>query len=522
MKLRDVVLVFNLLTFWIPTGPAFAQKAKRRTLQVRVTAAPVTLDWNGQATLAEAPYVLNLQEGLYSFEYPNPRLAPAVASGVKKSKDLREYTFKIRDDARWSDGRAVTAQDFVDSWMRLLSPQSTSIYVYYLFDIENAKEFNSGKMKPGDTVGIQAKDEKTLVVKLKRPLQSWEVNTAFWPLFPIRRDQIEKYGSHWWRAGILLSNGPYTFESYEPGKRVVFKRNPHYHRHQSNVDQIDFQVVIDSSDALKKYESGQFQLLVGLPTQLYPTLSKRRDFQWIEFRRIYLFGLNLKKYPMTNRDFRLAFLHSIDRKSLAEGTASIFKLSSTLIPKGLPGSDRPASLDLNVAKAREHLKKSGVNLGPDFKIQLLTEIAEPFQSTAKKIQSQIQKNLGIKVEVSALPNEQYSTYMNLGEYDGTLLSWTAKVLSPQDFLLPYSGDASQNRMHFLNPTFDQWIYDGMKAPQHDERATAYFNAQKTVSIDEAIMIPLFTELRGVLIRPKTENAYFNHMGVPLLKDIRIP
>lgn len=494
-----------------------------KVLNVRVTSAPVTLDWNGQATLAEAPYILNLQEGLFTYEfYHGQKLVHGAAQEVRKSKDFKEYTFKIREDAKWSDGRQVFAQDFVDSWLRLLSPQSTSIYVYYLFDVVNAKEFNAGTVTSSDSVGVKAVDDRTLVVKLKRAMPNWEVNTAFWPLFPIRKDRIEKYGNNWWRAGILTSNGPYIFESYEVGKNIVFKRNPHYHRHRSNVDEISFQIVVDHEQALKKYEANYFSFLVGLPISSYAKLSKRKDFQWISFQRINLFGLNLEKFPMTSKDFRLAILHAIDRRKLVADSGNLYQESDTLIPRPLAGSEKPAFIDYDPKKAKEYLKKSGIVIDKKLKVRLLTEIVEPFQSMARKIQGMLQKNLGIQVEVAALQNQDYSTYMNLGDYNGTLISWTAKVLSSQDFLLPYSGDASQNRMHFVNPGFDQWIYEGMRVTTDRERAAAFHQAQKVVSVDEAIMTPLFTEKRGVLVNPRVQHVYFNHMSVPILKDARMP
>ena len=109
--------------------------ASAKTLNVRMTDAPVTLDWNGPSTMLEAPLILNLCEGLFSYEYPSRKLVPAIAESLTKSKDSTEYTFKIRKDAKWSDGKPIVAQDFVDAWLRLLSPQSTSIYIYYLFDL---------------------------------------------------------------------------------------------------------------------------------------------------------------------------------------------------------------------------------------------------------------------------------------------------------------------------------------------------------------------------------------------------
>jgi oligopeptide transport system substrate-binding protein len=515
-------LLLIALAFTVPASSPAQPLSRTKILNVRVTSAPVTLDWNGQATLAEAPYILNLQEGLFTYEYyQTQKLVHGVAQEVRKSKDFKEYTFKIRDDAKWSDGRQVYAQDFVDSWLRLLSPQSTSIYVYYLFDVVNAKEYNAGTVTTAESVGIKAIDDRTLVVRLKRSMPNWEVNTAFWPLFPIRKDQIEKFGNNWWRAGILITNGPYTFDSYEVGKSIVFKRNPHYHRHRSNIDEISFQILVDNDQALKKYEAGTFPFLVGLPTSSYAKLSMRKDFKWIEFRRINLFGLNLDKYPMTNKDFRMAVLLGLERKKLLEGTGDLFRESPTLIPAPLPGSEKPAVIETDIAKAKEHLKKSGVVLDKKLKIRLLTEIAEPFQSMAKKIAAQLQKNLGLSVEVAALQNQEYTTYMNLGDFSATLISWTAKVLSPQDFLLPYSGDAKSNRMHFTNPFFDQWIYEGMRVTADRDRSAAFFQAQKVVSIDDAIMTPLFTEKRGVLIHPEFQHIYFNHMGVPILKDARM-
>lgn len=113
-----------------------------KSINIHLPDSPATLDWNGMVTNPEAPIIHLLQEGLYGFDPVTGKLVPQLAAGVKKSKDLKEYTFTIRKDARWSDGIPVTAHDFVDSWLRLLSPQSTSLYLYYLNDVEGARAYH--------------------------------------------------------------------------------------------------------------------------------------------------------------------------------------------------------------------------------------------------------------------------------------------------------------------------------------------------------------------------------------------
>jgi oligopeptide transport system substrate-binding protein len=277
---------------WVLALLTFASLCEAKTLNVRLIDPPTTLDWTGQSTFAEAPLILSLCEGLFTYDYSTKKLIPGLAASLKKSKDLTEYTFEIRKDAKWSDGRAIYAQDFVDAWLKLISPQSTSIYSYYLFGVSNAREYNSKQIKATDAVGIKAVSDRTLVVKLKRPAQNWEANTAFWPLFPIRKDLMEKLGTNWWRAGVLVSSGPFIFDSYETGKKAVFKRNPHYRRSTSNVDEIDFHFIADHDEALKKYESNFFPFLGNLSARIIQERVKRSDYQPVRLLRHFLIAVD--------------------------------------------------------------------------------------------------------------------------------------------------------------------------------------------------------------------------------------
>jgi len=476
------------------------------TLKTRMTSSPMTLDWTGQGTVNDAPLIVNLCEGLFDFAYPSEKLVPALASSVKKSKDLTEYTFQIRDDAKWSDGRAIYAQDFVDSWQRLLSPQATSIYSYYLFDLLNAREYNSKKITSFDEVGVHATHDRTLVVKFSHPMSNWEVTTSFWPLFPVRKDLIEKFGNNWWRAGTLASSGPFVFSSFEPGKKAILKRNPFYKNALSNVDTVEIDFNSDQEDAEKKYQDGVYPFISGIRAEKY---ASNREYHSIPLLRHYIIAINTERFPFNNKFFRLALLSSIDRSKMLPAEYSQFTKATQLIPPALFTSKEDLSVHYDPKKAKEYLQKSGIIVGKAFRISFLTGITEPFYGVSKKIAAQIENTLGIPVDLLAFKSQEYETFSGLGEYNMLMSSWTAKVRSPRDFLLPYSGGYSvHNRTHFNSSEYDQAI------DQDD-----FKKAQSILSKENAAIQPLFFEDTGFLSHPTIKNIYFDHRGFPLFKDV---
>ena len=518
-------LKFGIAAFLMTAGVAavFAESkspsSSPRILNVRLAGPPVTLDWNGQAGLGEAPIVVNLAEGLYGYEYPSNKLVPAIAASVEKSKDLKQYTFKIREDAKWSDGRPIYAQDFVNAWLKVLSPQSTSIYAYYLFDLENGEDYNNGKVTSADAVGVKATADRTLVVTLKRPNQSWETNTAFWPFFPTRNDLEKKFGTNLWRPGVLVSSGPFIFDSSEQGKKAVLKRNPYYTRAKTNVDEIDFYFVLDGAEAFKKFQEGFFPFLNNLPYTQMGTASKRPDYHEIPLYRHHVIALNTEKFPLSNKEFRLAVLSAIHPEDLLPKGVPSLKVAKTLIPPPFTGSKKPTSTAFDLTAAKEHLKKSGIVMSKNMSIRILTSISEPYLSIGKAVQKQLKEGLGLQTELAALQNQEYTAYMNLGDYNASIITWTAKVLSPQDFLFPYSARADHNRIKVGTTFYDQWIQEGVQATNPKIAEESFFKAQEFISQNEAALNPLFFETGAYLKGPKIKNLYFNHQGIPVLKDV---
>ena len=497
----------------IPVGAGAA------SLRFPVPDAPATLDWTGTVTTTEAPVIQMIAEGLYRYEYPSGKLVPAMAESVKKSADLKKYVFQIRKDAKWSDGRSVYAQDFVESWMRVISPYGTSLYNYYFFDIVNAEDFRKKRITEADKVGIRAKGDHELEVEFKRPVANWEANTTFWPFYPVRKDMIEKYGGNLWRAGILPSNGPFVADSLEPGKKLNLKRNPHYPRGVSNLDTVEVHFEQDATAILEKYRNGFYAFLPNPKSDQIKGYQGKPDLKHPRIYRNHVLVSNALKFPMNNRSFRKAVFRAIDRIRIRKAASFPGRIANGLIPHPLPGSAKSLAPDYNLIQARKSLKDSGLVFGPTFKLRILTRIDPANVSVGKEVQEQLQKGLGINVDLAALHEREFSLFANIFDYDIILVGWSAKVPTPEDFLRPYGKTASNSRLKFDSPYFQQWVEEGMQAKRPKDSTRAFEQAQRHYLTEEFVMLPLLDEEYSILQHSWVRNLEFNHVALPLVSGV---
>jgi oligopeptide transport system substrate-binding protein len=498
-------------------GILLVRSAGAETMGFPLPDAPATLDWTGGVTTTEGPVVHLIAEGLYRYDHSG-KLVPGIAESVERSKDLKEYTFHLRKNAKWSDGVPVLARDFVNGWLRVLSPGSSSLYNFYFFDIENALEYYKKNLRDGDRVGVRAKDDHTLVVRLVRPVRNWEATTAFWPLFPVRKDVIDQRGSAAWKAGVLPSSGPFVLTSVE-GKGLELKRNPFYPKSRSNVDRVLVSFDRDSASVLEKFNQGDYAFVPNPGEELWKRFQGTGSLREFPILRNRVLVSNAEKYPMSSRDFRRAVFLSIDRSKLLVKSGLRALLSKNMIPPPLPGSDSSLVPAFNPADARQALKKAGVVPGKGFRIRILTRIDPSDVALASEIQEQLQQHLGITVEVEALHEKDFGMYANMSEYDLILVGWSAKVRAPEDFLRPYSTLASNSRLRFKSSVYLQHLEEGMGAASARDSQDSFRKAQLEYLENEMVMMPLLDEKLVVLLNPTLKNLSFNHMGFPVLTDV---
>ena len=248
-----------------------------RALRISVATEPSTLD-PARADDATATYLLpNLWEGLTRFDAPR-EVESGIAEMWSFSTDLRTVTFTLRDDAFWSDGAPVVAADFVFAWRRLLDPATESEHASLLFDIVNAEEVNSGDLPPL-SLGVEAPNPRTLVVRFDAPALDFPRVSALPPTVPLREDVVRRYGARWSEPQNLVVNGAYRIARYQSDYCVTLEANPDYFRGPPDMVTVQLFVIPNGGTALALFERGDLDMVFGLSPVAVSHYSGERTYR---------------------------------------------------------------------------------------------------------------------------------------------------------------------------------------------------------------------------------------------------
>ncbi|RGX05206.1 ABC transporter substrate-binding protein [Paraclostridium sordellii] len=225
----------------------------------------------------------NVMEGLVRVDLKN-ELIPGMAESWEKSSDAKTWTFKIRPDAKWSNGDPVTAHDFEYAFIRNLTPETACEYAYVMYDIRGAEDFNLGKTKDSSSVGVKAIDDHTLEVKLNRPVNYFDQLMAFPVFFPVNQKVVETYGDDYGTSkDNLVFNGPFVMNSWKIEDQYGLKKNEKYWDNKTvNLDKVNFKVVKDINAAVNLYETGEIDKVV-LASEHVDKYKDSKEFKTIKY-----------------------------------------------------------------------------------------------------------------------------------------------------------------------------------------------------------------------------------------------
>jgi oligopeptide transport system substrate-binding protein len=220
-KRRWPVLVLVVVSLVGGVGEA----AQEQVFRINNMVEPESLDPGVVTGVPEHRIIANLFEGLATNDPKDLSPQPGMARSWTIAKDGLTYTFSLRD-ATWTDGRKVTASDFVYAWERVLNPKSAAKYAQQLFYLKNGEEYNKGKVTDFGQVGVKALDDKTLQVTLRAPTPYFLFLTTFYTLYPVPHWAIEAHGKDWVKPGKIVSNGAFRLASWVPQRELVLEKNP--------------------------------------------------------------------------------------------------------------------------------------------------------------------------------------------------------------------------------------------------------------------------------------------------------
>ncbi|EMG27462.1 oligopeptide ABC transporter oligopeptide- binding protein [Listeria fleischmannii 1991] len=472
-------------------------------------------------------------EGLYYLD-KDDKTQPGVAAGdPEMNEDQTVYTIKLRDDAKWSDGSQVTAQDFVYAWQKMVNPATGAEYAV-IFDgiVKNATDIISGKKKPED-LGVKALDDTTLEITLEQPVPYFHSLLTFQPFYPQKEEYVKKQGDNYAKdSEHMIYNGAFVMKDWNnTSKTWKFEKNDKYwNKKDIKVDKINVQVVKEPGAAVNLYNTGKLDRAT-LTGDYAKQKSSDPDYQtdleafvyYLKFNQI----LDGKDTLFKNANARKAFALVLNKEQLVD---TVLGNGSKAINGFVPGEftfnpetdedfrKESGSLQKTDQKAaKEYWAKAKEELGIDkISIELLADDQDFNKKSSEFIQNALQSNLdGVTIKIKTVP---YKSRLQLDEnkdYTLQLTRWGPDYQDPITFLNIQTTNNNYNRANYSNKEYDALLAkaSGELATKPEERWNTMIQAEK-VLLDDAGIAPLYQSGTAVLQKPNVTGVVHHLFGAP--------
>lgn len=502
---------------------------RRQILHLGNFADPSDLDPHTNLGVPESRILNALFEGLTTLDPKTLEPIPAAAERWEKSADSRTWRFFLRRDGKWSNGDPVTAEDFVWSVKRMLTPSVASGYANMTFAIANAKEYQTKVITDFSQVGVKALDPYTLEFSLKDPTPAWPSICTIYVLFPVHRATLEKFGgdknrsSSWTRAGNHVSNGPFLLKDWRIGTVVTVAANPHYHSAaEVRLREIRF-YPMDSADTEERmFRAGQLHATAEVPlAKLDGYRAKDPHLVRITpYFGTYYFDLNNSRPPLNDVRVRRALALTIDRTAICEQISRGGQTPAySFVFPGVAGYQLGARLEGSAEEARQLLAEAGFPGGKGFpQLELLFNTSEAHRPIAEAMQQMWKRELGIDIR---LANQEWKVYLNArrtGDYDIARAGWIAFFPDPDQFAHLLHSKSGNNYTRWGNADYDRILEESQRTPTDEERFKL-IQQLDAIFVREVPLIPLYFYTRIFLLRPEVKGWPPNAQDFRRYRDI---
>lgn len=440
-----------------------------------------------------------LFEGLISYDEASNSI-PGIAESWEVSEDGTQYTFKLRQEAVWSDGVPVTANDVVYSWLRELAPETASPYAWFpCMFLQGASEYNAGEAD-ASVVGIRALDDYTFQMDLIGPLPYVIGALEHYSFAVVPRHAIEKYGDAWVLPENFVGNGPYTLKEWTPQSRIVVEKSETYwDKDNVAIDEIIFYASDDDVTNYNMYLNGEVDWLTAVPSEQLDSAKMRADYQVAPQLSTYYYTIQTEKAPFDNVLVRKALSYAIDRQTLVDQVTKAGQIPAWGIVPEMVGYDPLQAEYEGEAKdmydpdlAQQLLAEAGYPNGVGFPtFNLLYNTNEGHKLIAEFVQQQWKENLNIDVQ---LENQEWATYLanrNAGNFEVARAGWVGDYQDPNTFLDMFITGAGMNGGRYSNETYDVLINEAARMPAGADRFEVLKTAEDILINQDQAIIPFY-------------------------------
>jgi len=468
--------------------------------------------------------------GLTDFSRNNYEPIPELAKQWFVSADGLNYTFVLRDDVVWTDGKQVTAYDIEWAIKRNNDPKTNAPNVSYLHILKNAKKIFNGKIKDKDAIGIKVIDNFKIRFTLEHPAPYFP-GLAGLPIFrPLPRHILEKYGDQWTDIDKIVTNGSYKIVARDKGKVVILRKNPEYYESEKvSIPEVRYNIIADSLLGLLLYQTNEIDMMgssfLNLPiSKIYDIQSNpalNNQYKEAPMLLFHSFLFNTKNPPLDNILIRKAIVASIDRelikKMILKGS---FEIGKTItVPQSQEEKDYFSRIGINFSpvNANKWLSDAGYPGGkglPD--IHLITNKSKANTAIALAIRDSLLYYANINIVVKALSWKEYiSVLSNPGSQNWHMirLGFTADYPDPNNWLNDLFYIITNNKNEgWNNLEYTNMIQSASREQNPDKRKMFFERAEEILCNDECVISPLFYEKGIFLVNPRVKNWYYMAIG----------
>jgi oligopeptide transport system substrate-binding protein len=468
----------------------------------------------------------DLYEGLTAVDASGlPVLAAADRCDI--SGDGRTYRFHLRPRARWSNGDAVVAEDFVAGWRRLVDPRTAAQYADILKPVRGASDIMAGRAPPA-ALGVSAENTETLVVELNQPTPYFLGVVAHPATFPINRASLQLHGRDYAKPGVMVSNGAFRFVRWDFGSHLVAARNPRYWNDAATrLDGVEYYSFADAATELRAFRTGLVDVTSTIPAAQVAWVKAHlgSELQVAPQLAVYYLGLNLRKPPFDkSAAFRTALSMVIDRERLVLSITGAGETPAyTFVPPAAHGYTPPLPdyaawpMQKRIERARHLLQEAGMDRDPPV-LELRYNSGELHNRIAVAVAEMWKQSLGVQTTLRAEEFKVLLQDIDRGEVGVFRASWLGDYNDAYGFLQVLRSGFGINLPHYANPRYDELLESASNESDPARRRALLENAE-SMMLGEQPLIPLFFYVSKHLIDARVRGWQENALNVVYSKDL---
>ena len=515
------------------TGGGSDQADPNGELVTNMGSEPDNIDPQQSSFVEEIAVNMKVFEALMTFDVKSGKPIPAAAKDQPKvSADGKTYTYTIRDGLKYSDGKAVTANDFKYGWQRLCDPATAGNYAFTGYIVVGCEAWNNMDPRKDDPAKLAAAKTAFLDnIKVSGNDISFSLTdqapyfnsiAALWVGVPTREDKVTKGGEKWTDPATFIGNGPFVLSEWKHNEKMVFTRNPNFKTASGATPKLakwTQAMINEGSVALAAYRTDELDIY-GITAEDLRTIDGDAGLKAQKVdgpgQCTFYVGFNTKKAPFDDKNVRVAFAKSFDRDAYINDVQKIGKAATAFITPGIPGYDPgdtfqkydPTAAKAALAQATPAAQAALAN------VKITYASSARAKTHLEWFQNQWKTNLGLPVGLDPVDSTTYSQLVK--KLDTTpalfLLGWCADYYDQQDWLTTvFHSKSTVTQIGYNNPQYDKLVTDGDKEPDPKKREDLYQRASRLLSQD-APAAWIYYDANPVLEKPWVKNYYLTSLG----------